>query len=106
MNFKEALEVALKEHDHIGTPILIEEYVPVIMGLGSNDELPYYEVEDEIVDTSRWGIVHQAVYRENYRYWMVTYEEPATEMQDWDSYGTTIYEVESYAVTVTKYRKI
>lgn len=55
-------------------------------------------VEDEIVDTSRWAVVHEAVYLrktiESYdpltfsdEYVRVTYKEPATESQDWGGEG-------------------
>lgn len=96
MNFKEALEAAIEECDgSLATPRLIGEL-----------ELELTEIEDEIVETSRWGIVHEAVYQEGDRFWRVTYVEPATEYQDWDSSETVIYEVEPYTHTVTSYRPV
>lgn len=76
-------------------------------------------VEDEIVDTGRWSIIHDAVYVRKLvhtvepeityldEYVNVRYKEPATESQDWGDEGAPdIWPVEAYEETVTKFRKI
>jgi hypothetical protein len=65
-------------------------------------------VEDEIVDTSRWYIHHEAIYMrsEPKSYACVSYSEPATEYQDATDEPVAIYKVEPYEITVTKYRKV
>lgn len=75
-------------------------------------------VEDEITDTTRWGIVHNAVFQRKTiirrnpiefrdEYVMVEYQEPATEEQDWESFGEpTCFPVEPYEVTTTAWRPV
>jgi hypothetical protein len=60
-------------------------------------------IEDEIVGTGRWSVDRQAVYKYDNRYWQVSYQEPATEYQDWDKEDYTVHEVFPVEVTVTKY---
>lgn len=72
-------------------------------------------LDDEIVDTSRWAVIHEAVYlrktiagREpltfSDEYVRVTYKEPATEYQDWGDEGEPdIVEVVPVEVTITKF---
>lgn len=76
-------------------------------------------VSDEIVDTSRWAVIHHAVYqRKNHsvddsgkvtltdEFVQMVYREPATESQDWGDEGPpSLYEVEPVEVTVTQYRR-
>lgn len=72
-------------------------------------------VSDEIIDTSRWAIIHEAVYlrktiagREpltfSDEYVRVRYKEPATEYQDWGDEGEPdVEEVVPVEVTITKF---
>jgi hypothetical protein len=90
--------------------------------LGRYDD-PYGEVDcvpisDEITDTTRWSIVHEAIYLRKTghiqspkpltftdEYVRVTYQEPATEMQDWDDFDTPeVVEVEPVEVIKIEYR--
>lgn len=106
VTFKEALELVTTEHAERGTPFLIEEYLPRILGAGPDDDLPFEEVSNEIVGTSRWSIAHEIVYKHDGRFWEVRYDEPATEYQDWESYGTTVREVEPVEKTIIVYRAV
>lgn len=96
MNFKEILEEAIKECDHrYGVPFLLYEL-----------EIDFTEIENEIIDTSRWEVHHRAVYEHEGRFWAVSYAAPATENQEWDSYDVQIYEVEPQERTITVYRAL
>lgn len=69
--------------------------------------LPYAKcVEDEIVDTTRWFIIHEAVWADDSHYAIVSYSEPATEYQDADDEPVDVYAAEPYTETVIKYRKV
>ena len=37
---------------------------------------------DRIVDTTRWSIIHEIVFEDHGKFYMTTYSEGATEMQD------------------------
>lgn len=69
-------------------------------------------VRDEIVDKTRWGIVHELVFEADGLVWMVTYEDPATEMTEVERWITDLAgKVEAHramAVTksVTTYEKV
>lgn len=39
-------------------------------------------VQDEIVDTSRWSVIHEIVFKYEDKFYSTTYSEGATEMQD------------------------
>lgn len=69
--------------------------------------------EDEITDTTRWAIVHEAIYNRKTianrepltfsdEFVRVTYSEPATELQDWDE----LDEVECVEVEPVEIKKI
>lgn len=74
-------------------------------------------IGDEIVDTTRWAVIHEAVYMRKTlanrvcdelifsdEYVRVRYKEPATEYQDWGDEGPPeIEEVVPVEVTVTKF---
>ena len=45
-------------------------------------DLPYNTIFDRIVDTTRWSIVHEIVFEDNGKFYMTTYSEGATEIQD------------------------
>lgn len=46
-------------------------------------DLPYSNtVVDQIIDTTRWSIVHKIVFEDNGKFYQTTYSEGATEMQD------------------------
>lgn len=67
-------------------------------------------VRDEIVDTTRWGIIHRVVFLLDGAFWQVEFEVPATEMQETDpfEYGDTIEarKVEPHQVMVTEYHPV
>ena len=46
--------------------------------------LPYYckLIKDDIIDTTRWSIVHEIVFEDKGKFYMTTYSEGATEYQD------------------------
>lgn len=72
--------------------------------------------EDEIVDHTRWGVIHDAVYLRKTiagyapltftdEYVRVRYTEPATESQDWSDFDAPIIEeVEPVEVTVIQFK--
>jgi hypothetical protein len=39
-------------------------------------------IQDEIVDTSRWSIIHKLIFAYDNKFWKVTYSVGATEVQD------------------------
>ena len=46
-------------------------------------DLPYENtIVDRIVDTTRWSIIHEIVFEDKGKFYMTTYSEGATEMQD------------------------
>ena len=79
------------------------------------DEVDCVLLGDEIVDHSRWAVIHEAVYlrktiagREpltfSDEYVRVRYKEPATEYQDWGDEGEPdVEEVVPVEVTITKF---
>lgn len=47
----------------------------------------YSPVDEEIVGRTRWGILYDTVFKdENGDYWQFTWEDGATESQDYDSF--------------------
>lgn len=92
------------------------------------DSVGYYEephsndlecvlVEDEVIDIGRWSIARRAVFHRKTivgrepiefsdEYVAVEYDEPATELQDWDDFGVPeVYNVWPVEVSVTKFIK-
>ena len=67
-------------------------------------------VEDVIEDQRRWTTLHRIVFRRDGKLWEAYYEVPSTEnsgdFSDINYDGIDAYEVESYEVTTTKYRKV
>ena len=46
-------------------------------------DLPYENtIVNRIVDTTRWSIIHEIVFEDNGKFYMTTYSEGATEIQD------------------------
>lgn len=46
-------------------------------------DLPYGNViMDDIIDTTRWSIIHEIVFEDNGKFYRTTYSEGATECQD------------------------
>lgn len=39
-------------------------------------------VQDEIIDNSRWSIIHELIFKKNDKFWQVCYSVGATEQQD------------------------
>lgn len=55
-----------------------KEYLIKELGLPYNCKL----IEDDIIDTTRWSIVHEIVFEDKGKFYMTTYSEGATEYQD------------------------
>lgn len=55
-----------------------KEYLTKELGLPYDCKL----IEDDIIDTTRWSIVHEIVFEDNGKFYMTTYSEGATEYQD------------------------
>lgn len=55
-----------------------KEYLTKELGLPYDCRL----IEDDIIDTTRWSIVHEIVFENNGKFYMTTYSEGATECQD------------------------
>lgn len=46
-------------------------------------DLPYDNIiVDRIVNTTRWSIIHEIVFEDNGKFYMTTYSEGSTEIQD------------------------
>ena len=46
-------------------------------------DLPYENtIVNRIVNTTRWSIIHEIVFEDNGKFYMTTYSEGATEIQD------------------------
>lgn len=46
-------------------------------------DLPYENtIVNRIVDTTRWSIIHEIVFEDNGKFYMTTYSEGSTEIQD------------------------
>lgn len=68
-------------------------------------------VRDLILDTSRWSVYHELIFRHENKLYVTTYSCGATELQDespWEYDGDEIEcaEVEEYERTVIDYREI
>ena len=55
-----------------------KEYLTKELGLPYDCKL----IEDNIIDTTRWSIVHEIVFEDYGKFYMTTYSEGATECQD------------------------
>lgn len=55
-----------------------KEYLTKELGLPYDCKL----IEDDIIDTTRWSIVHEIVFEDKGKFYMTTYSEGATECQD------------------------
>lgn len=55
-----------------------KEYLTKELGLPYDCKL----IEDDIIDTTRWSIVHEIVFEDKGKFYMTTYSEGATEYQD------------------------
>lgn len=58
--------------------IFNKEYLTKELGLPYDCKL----IEDDIIDTTRWSIVHEIVFEDKGKFYMTTYSEGATEYQD------------------------
>ena len=54
-----------------------KEYLTKELGLPYDCKL----IEDNIIDTTRWSIIHEIVFEDHGKFYMTTYSEGATEMQ-------------------------
>lgn len=64
---------------------------------------------NEIFDTSRWSVWHELIFQapDDRKLWRLTYQTPATEMQECDRWpDLTAIQVEAYETTVIKYREV
>jgi hypothetical protein len=61
------------------------------------------EIETTIVDTTRWSVVKELVFRKDGELWAFTYEVGATEKQEYEPEAQQCYRVE--AVQVTAYKR-
>lgn len=55
-----------------------KEYLTKELGLPYDCKL----IENDIIDTTRWSIVHEIVFEDKGKFYMTTYSEGATEYQD------------------------
>lgn len=55
-----------------------KEYLTKELGLPYDCKL----IEDDIIDTTWWSIVHEIVFEDKGKFYMTTYSEGATEYQD------------------------
>ena len=55
-----------------------KEYLTKELGLPYDCKL----IEDDIINTTRWSIVHEIVFEDKGKFYMTTYSEGATEYQD------------------------
>lgn len=55
-----------------------KEYLTKELGLPYDCKL----IEDDIIDTTRWSIIHEIVFEDKGKFYMTTYSEGATEYQD------------------------
>lgn len=55
-----------------------KEYLTKELGLPYDCKL----IKDDIIDTTRWSIVHEIVFEDKGKFYMTTYSEGATEYQD------------------------
>lgn len=55
-----------------------KEYLTKELGLPYDCKL----IENDIIDTTRWSIVHEIVFEDKGKFYMTTYSEVATEYQD------------------------
>lgn len=63
-------------------------------------------IEDEIVDHTRWYVVHEAVYARGDEYVMIRYEEPATEEGDYsEGMEPEVFRVEPVETTTVVWSK-
>jgi hypothetical protein len=70
-------------------------------------DLPYSSIKDTIIDTSRWSVHHEIIFKDKGKFYKAFYSEGATECQDerpWE-YDEDIecIEVELKKVMVTKW---
>jgi len=67
-------------------------------------------VRDDIIDNTRWGIVHKVVFRADDVLWEATYEVGATEYQEsmdpFEFGAITARKVEPREVTVSEYHPV
>lgn len=68
----------------------------------------YSPVDEEIVGRTRWGVLYDTVFEdENGDYWQFTWEDGATESQDYDSFDfdkkVTATKVEKRSTMVDKW---
>ena len=66
-------------------------------------DLPGNALSDQIVERTRWSLVHEIVFEHDGKYYQTTYSQGATEMQDerpWE------YDVEVECTEVRKVQKL
>ncbi len=68
-------------------------------------------IENEIIDTTRWSVVHNIIFKHKDTFYKTTYSVGATEIQDegpfeYDPDEIECAEVEPYDTVVTAYRLV
>lgn len=66
-------------------------------------------VKDEMLDHTRWSILHELIFRapDDGKLWYLIYQLPATEYQECDRWPSLeAVEMEAYIETVTSYREV
>jgi len=61
------------------------------------------QVLDELIETTRWAVLHRLVFKKDGKFWECSFREPATEDQEWDDDDLDCTEVFDHEVTVIKY---
>lgn len=85
------------------------EYVGEKVDLG--DDGIYRVMINDQIDTTRWSVIFNMVFKHNNKYYETSYSRGATEQQDESPYEhdedeIECPEVEPYKVELTKYRKV
>lgn len=75
-------------------------------------DLPYSDIviEDNIIETSRWSALHEIIFKYNDKYYLTSYSEGLTEMQDespweYDDDEVDCFEVEQKEVLIKQWVK-
>lgn len=66
-------------------------------------------VKDDVIDNTRWSIIHTMVIKKDNKFYQDEYSVGATESQDesaWEYTKPNFVEVEPYEKTVIEYRKV
>lgn len=85
---------------------------------GVADDIGAELIENKFIDSLRWSNVNRAIFKRitsdndlgiitAEEFAAVVYQEPATEMQDWDDFDAPeVYKVEPVEIVVTYYNRV